>query len=314
MIRKKEKPLVSIGIPTYNRADTFLRQALKSALSQTYPNIEVIVSDNCSTDNTEEVVKSFNDPRIRYFKQKVNIGSVPNANFCVQQAKGDYFLLHHDDDLIDPDFVETCMNVVNHSTDIGIIRTGTRVVDKDGNVIQESRNTAAGLSTTEFFRNWFAMKFSIYLCSTLFNARELKAVGGFQSIHYLFDDVVTIARLSKTQRVDIEDIKASFRKHGDEVTFSANIKDWCEDSLYLLDLICDVVDEESREITRKEGLRFLAHINYQFASAVKSWPRRQLSYLVVYKMFGFSHLPPNIRKLVYRNPVTVFLRAIKRYA
>ena len=75
--------LVTIAIPTYNRADNYLKQALSSALVQTYRNIEIIVSDNCSTDNTESVVKNFKDSRIRYFKQKKNIGPYKNFNFLL---------------------------------------------------------------------------------------------------------------------------------------------------------------------------------------------------------------------------------------
>ena len=96
-------PLVSIGIPTYNRADGFLKQALQSAVNQTYGNIEIIVSDNCSTDHTEDLVNEFSDSRIKYIKHNNNIGANNNFNFCVNSAKGDYFLLLHDDDLIDPD-------------------------------------------------------------------------------------------------------------------------------------------------------------------------------------------------------------------
>lgn len=64
----KFQPLITIAIPTYNRADSYLRHALDSALNQTYKNIEIVVSDNCSVDNTEEVVQGLHDPRIRYFK------------------------------------------------------------------------------------------------------------------------------------------------------------------------------------------------------------------------------------------------------
>jgi len=102
-------PLVTIGIPTCNRADSYLRQALESAVKQTYPNVEIVVSDNCSTDDTETLVKNFEDPRIRYFKQTENIGPYKNFNFCLQQAKGKFFLILSDDDLVDHDFVSICL-------------------------------------------------------------------------------------------------------------------------------------------------------------------------------------------------------------
>lgn len=102
-------PLVTIAIPTYNRANLYLTQAIESAINQTYPNLEIIISDNCSTDDTEMVIRSFKDPRIRYFRQEKNIGGNNNFNFCLKQARGEYFLLLMDDDLIDSDFIETCM-------------------------------------------------------------------------------------------------------------------------------------------------------------------------------------------------------------
>jgi glycosyltransferase involved in cell wall biosynthesis len=67
-------PLVSIAIPTYNRADCYLRQSLESALRQTYPKVEILVSDNCSGDDTEEFVTGIADRRLKYFRHERNIG------------------------------------------------------------------------------------------------------------------------------------------------------------------------------------------------------------------------------------------------
>ncbi len=127
-------PLVTVGICTYNRADGFFPAALRSALDQTYPELEIVVSNNHSTDHTEEVVKDFDDPRIRYAKQKENIGPGNNFNACLAEARGEYFLLLHDDDLIDPDMVEVCMEAAGGDTSVGVIRTGTRVIDGSGEI------------------------------------------------------------------------------------------------------------------------------------------------------------------------------------
>ena len=99
-------PLITIAIPTYNRANGYFKEALKSALSQTYSNYEIIVSDNCSTDNTEELVKSYSDGRIIYYKHEKNIPANENFNFCLRKARGKYFLLLHDDDLIDKEIFD----------------------------------------------------------------------------------------------------------------------------------------------------------------------------------------------------------------
>ena len=102
-------PLVTVAIPTYNSGDRFLSDAINSVLDQSYENFEILVADNCSPDNTAEVVAGFDDPRIRYVKHAENLGANGNFNYCVEHARGEYLLLLSDDDLIDPDFLQTCV-------------------------------------------------------------------------------------------------------------------------------------------------------------------------------------------------------------
>ena len=285
-------PLVTIGIPTYNRADVYLRETLAGAMNQTYQNIEIIVSDNCSTDNTETFVKGISDPRLRYFRHNNNIGANNNFNYCLEQANGDYFLLLQDDDMIDNDFVEVCMTVANHSKDTGIIRTGTRIVNSGGKVIAESTNNVVGFSTEEVFLGWFTCKTALYLCSTLFHTKRLKEVGGFKSKRNLFQDVMAEVQLAaRYGRIDIRDIKASFRKHPGEMTFAAKVRDWCEDSLELLDVICELASK-NKALIRSEGMRFFSKLNYNRAKSVRSPVARLIAYVTVFKQFGFKHLPP----------------------
>ena len=284
-------PLVSIGIPTYNRANSYLRCALRSAVSQTYKNIEIIVSDNCSPDNTESVVREFNDPRIRYYKQNENIGPSKNRDFCLEQARGEYFALLLDDDLIDDDFISTCMDAVKCHREPGLILTGARQVDSEGNVLSASHNTVSGYSTGDFILGWFDHKVPLYLCSTVFNTKRLKQLGGLRSKTNMYDDVVAYVQLSaKYGRIDIFDIKASFRRHdsniGDVVHYSA----WCEDSLYLLDVMCNVVPEQAALI-RERGMSYFSVRNYNRVAAIKSPLKRFSAYLTVYKTFGYGYSP-----------------------
>ena len=73
-----KKPLVSILIPTFNRA-MLLKRAVESVLKQDYPNIEIIISDNASEDNTTDIVNSFSSEKIKYIKREKNIGAVLNG-------------------------------------------------------------------------------------------------------------------------------------------------------------------------------------------------------------------------------------------
>lgn len=290
-------PRVTIGIPTYNRAEQFLRQVVESALAQTCPGVEVLVSDNCSSDGTEELMRSWRDPRLRYFRQEENLGPNGNFNFLLSRASGDYFQLLQDDDLIDPDFVEACMNAVEGRTDVGVIHSGTRIIDRGGDVLKEVRNATRGLTLPELFFAWFRGDAALYLCSTLFNTRALREQGGFRSPRNLFQDAVAEFRLIHEHgRIAVEDIKASFRKHPDEMTFAARVSDWCDDSRYLLDLLCELAPEQRCEL-RRQGSRFLCALNYNRVARLPRIRERLRFYLYVYRRFGFCYSP-----LLYRFP------------
>jgi glycosyltransferase involved in cell wall biosynthesis len=111
-------PLVSVGIPTYNRAEG-LKNALLSITTQTYQNLQIIVADNCSEDeNVKLVVEEFTkkDPRIIYFRHNENRGPVYNFRFVLDKAEGDYFVWAADDDDRSPYFIEELLSVIgDHS-------------------------------------------------------------------------------------------------------------------------------------------------------------------------------------------------------
>ena len=282
-------PLVSIAIPTYNRADLYLKDALISALEQSYPNLEIIIADNCSTDSTEELVKRFKDGRINYVRHDKNIGANNNFNYCLNAAQGDYFLLLHSDDLIDADFVNTCLKQGKYRTDLGFIQTGARVIDTEGKFLFDCKNRAGGLSPDQFFLAWFKDKTCWYFCNTLFNTRFLREIGGLRSSKNLIQDNVAIVKLAaQHERADVEDVKASFRKHFGQMTFAAKVGDWCDDYLTLIDLMCAVVDG-SHETIKREGMRVLCKRNLQRASAIKSPVSRLLMYITVSKKFQFRY-------------------------
>jgi len=111
MENNNEQPLVSIGIPTYNRPEG-LRQTLECITRQTYKNLEIIVSDNCSLGKeTKSIIKEFmfKDSRIQYFYQEKNNGPLFNFNFVLQKATGEYFMWAADDDKWELFFIENCV-------------------------------------------------------------------------------------------------------------------------------------------------------------------------------------------------------------
>lgn len=104
-------PLVSVGITTYNRPD-YLRQALDCVLDQTYRNLEIIVSEDCTPcEDTKALLREYaqKDGRVRYFSQPVNLGPPANIEFVLKQANGEFFFWADDDDLRDTRWVEVLL-------------------------------------------------------------------------------------------------------------------------------------------------------------------------------------------------------------
>ena len=115
-------PRVTIMIPTYNQAQ-YIREAIDSALAQTYTNLEVIVGDDASTDDTQSIVNQICDPRLKYVRHPSNIGRTANyRSLLYVHATGDYVVnLDGDDYYIDPDFIIQAIKLIKNRKDIVLI-------------------------------------------------------------------------------------------------------------------------------------------------------------------------------------------------
>lgn len=288
---KADWPLITIGIPTYNRAHGTLPLTLESALAQDYPHLEIIVSDNCSTDDTGKVVTSCRDPRLKYIRQPVNIGSNGNYNALLHAARGEYFLLLHDDDLIDGDFLGTCMERAGHRVNFGFIRTGTRIVDGDGALVIDRPNEVKSNETLDLYEAWLTGKTPFYLCSTLFNASALRAAGGFRSRNNLFEDGIAIIEIAHRWPIlNIREPKASFRQHGDQRTHAAAAIKWCEDFKQAIDLIYRYAERDRDELYEK-GMRQFSKVGLHFAERVEHPVSRIMSIFRASKYFPCRYWP-----------------------
>lgn len=127
------EPLVSIIIPTYNRPH-YLEQALESAVSQKYKNIEIIISDNCSPCNPESLVKSFNDPRIKFYRNEQNIGLAANFKKAFLLAKGKYVASLLDDDAWDLEFLSKLVPPLEENSSLALSFCDHFIMDENGKV------------------------------------------------------------------------------------------------------------------------------------------------------------------------------------
>jgi glycosyltransferase involved in cell wall biosynthesis len=309
MSQVSNSPTVTIAIPTLNRADSTLPLTLASARAQRWPGLEILVSDNGSTDGTKQLIESMGDCRLRYLRHEINIPMAENFNHLVAQARGDYFLLLHDDDVIDPGFVEICMNALGTGGPAAIIRTGLRLISGRGEVMTEMPNRATGESLLDFATSWFSHRTSPYCCNTLLNTEMLRTVGGFYSLRNLFLDVhaqVLVAARGPT--VNVPDVLASFRRHDSNFGSSAKMRDWCEDSQQLLDTILQLLPEHAEEL-RAQGMEFFAMRNYRKTlDCVGSAQRRLRCYWMIGRMF---ESPESWLNFAWRKDLLPSLRQVK---
>lgn len=125
---------VSILIPVYNR-ERYIYDCVESALNQTYSNLEIIIVDNCSTDNTWRICQDLacRDSRIRTFRNDTNIGPVRNWKRCIDEATGEYGKILWSDDKIAPDFLEKTISFFHTTEDVGFVFTQPEIFNDDTN-------------------------------------------------------------------------------------------------------------------------------------------------------------------------------------
>jgi len=146
LARAARAPRVSVGVPVYNGQD-YLGECLESLLKQSFEDFELIISDNGSTDATEEICRYYaaRDPRIRYLREPENRGGSWNFNRLPQLARGEYFRWNCHDDSCDPTHLRTCVDALDRAgSSVILVLTGTAYLDEHGAVTHRAEE---GLDT-----------------------------------------------------------------------------------------------------------------------------------------------------------------------
>ncbi len=130
-------PLLSIGLYLYN-GDRFLEAAIESILNQTFRDFELIISDNCSTDGSEEICHRFaaQDSRIRYYRAANNMSAGWNLRDVYFKAVGKYFKWATHDDMIQPDYLRLCIDALEADDSLVVAHTLTRCIDESGQFVE----------------------------------------------------------------------------------------------------------------------------------------------------------------------------------
>lgn len=132
-----DRPAISIGMPVYN-AEDLLPETLDSVLSQTFEDLEVVISDNASTDSTPDICRAYaeRDQRVRYERNKSNIGIPPNFNRVFRLSRAPFFKWQAHDDLLHPDFLKRCTGVLNEDPTTVLVGARVGLIEQDGSPVR----------------------------------------------------------------------------------------------------------------------------------------------------------------------------------
>jgi glycosyltransferase involved in cell wall biosynthesis len=128
-------PRLSIGLPVYN-GEEYLAESLDALLGQTYEDFELIISDNASTDGTEEICRQYaeKDARIRYVRQTRNIGATPNHNYVFEVSRGELFKWASHDDLYGRELLRRCIEALDERPEMVLVHAWQAIIDGSGAV------------------------------------------------------------------------------------------------------------------------------------------------------------------------------------
>jgi len=210
-------PRVSVGLPVYN-GENFLDEAIRSVLGQTMDSIELIISDNASTDHTEEICRTWSarDERVRYVRNPANRGATANYNAVATLARGEYFKWMAHDDTIAPPFLERCVKMLDARPDVVLAYTTVRDIDFAGEsiAVRSTGLRADSDDPVERFRQLIRLH---YLCEAVFGVmrRETLIATGLLDT-YADCDRVLLAQLGLAGRfVEIDEPFLLHRQHGE---------------------------------------------------------------------------------------------------
>ena len=180
-------PLVSIGMPVRN-AERHLREAIESLLAQDYPNFEVVISDNASSDATESICREYTgrDQRVSYHRSDQDRGAVWNFNQVFGLARGTYFMWAAHDDLRAPRYLSACVAELEAHPDAGLCCTDVEFIDEDGQPVPQwtamirpvGPNPRARVSAVARSRYWIDV-YALMRSDVLVKTRLAQPVWGF---------------------------------------------------------------------------------------------------------------------------------------
>lgn len=217
----------TIAVPAYKAS--FFKECLDSLIGQTYRNFEIIILNDCSPESIEEIVNSYTDERILYYKNEQNVGAVDvvnNWNKCLEYATGDYFLCMGDDDMLAADCLEQYINLMDAYPDKDLYHARSLMIDEKSKYfdIQEDypdTETAMSMLWHDLIKGRVH-----YVGDYLYKTEVLKACGGFvyRPLAWGSDYLTTYLAAAKSGVANMHKPVFLYRVNSQSITNTGNVK------------------------------------------------------------------------------------------
>lgn len=140
----------SIILPAYN-AEGYIREAIESILQQSYPHFELLIADDCSTDNTKSIIGSYEDERIKVFHNEINQGYLVTCNKLFEKATGDFITFQDADDWSNLERLQYYLDYFDNNEDFGVVGTHSKYISASTGEVLRERNKAKGSEELSYF-------------------------------------------------------------------------------------------------------------------------------------------------------------------
>jgi glycosyltransferase involved in cell wall biosynthesis len=216
------KPKVSIGMPVFN-GEKYVKEALDSILSQTFHNFELIISDNASTDSTQQICLDYaaKDDRVHYYRNEQNLGGPNNYNRVFNLSSGEYFKWAAYDDVLAPDFLRKCINVLDNDPSVIGCYCKTGRIDQDGNFLGYYNTGLLKKTDSPKPHERFRDLIGLYYTTTPFHGVYRRRLFAQSQLHgsYVGADRNLVAELSLMGRIfEIPECLFFWREHPESYT------------------------------------------------------------------------------------------------
>jgi glycosyltransferase involved in cell wall biosynthesis len=226
-----DKHRVSIGMPVFN-GEKFIQEALDSILNQTFSNFELIISDNASTDRTQEICLNYasRDERVHYYRNEKNLGGPQNYNRVFELSSGEYFKWAAYDDVLAPTFLEKCVFTLDNDKSIFGCFCKTGRIDQTGNFLgYHNENLLKNIGSPKVHER-FRELLNLYYITTPFHGVYRSSLFSKSQRHgsYIGADRNLVAELSLMGRIyEIPECLFFWREHPNSYTsiFYGSVRD-----------------------------------------------------------------------------------------